>query len=252
MALQKFDVTKKTFVVVTGASKGIGATIAIELSKVLKNSTFALLARSENGLQEVKSQITPTKNEVLTFSVDLENPNVEYFKRIFLDIPIQFEQKIIFHNAGQVGTLDKTSELDNLDNWQSYYNLNFFSATILNAIFIKLFVEIDTFVVNISSLCGSVPFSNMAMYGSAKAARNLFFKVLAVEEPAVRVLNYSPGPVDTDMVSEVISNIKDTSVKSEFVNLKETQTILKPVQTIGRLLGILTDGAYKSDRKSVV
>ena len=34
---------------------------------------------------------------------------------------------------------------------------------------------------------------------TGKAARNMFFKVLATEEPDVRVLNYAPGPLETEM-----------------------------------------------------
>lgn len=246
MTGQKFDATKKTFVVVSGASRGIGATIAIDLSKLLNESTFVLLARSETGLEKVESEITQTGNDVLTHSLDLSKPNLDSYQRVFSDISKPFAQKIIFHNAGQVGTLDKTVNLNNLQHWQSYYDLNLFSATLLNSAFLTFRPDIATFVVNISSLCGSVPFSNMSMYGSAKAARNLFFKVLAVEEPAISVLNYSPGPVDTDMVTEVISNMKDDSVRSEFVKLRETQTILKPAETIGKLLGLLGEGNYKS------
>lgn len=40
-------------------------------------------------------------------------------------------------------------------------------------------------------------------YSVGKAAREAFFRALAVEENNLRILNYSPGPVQTDMHSEV-------------------------------------------------
>lgn len=48
-------------------------------------------------------------------------------------------------------------------------------------------------VVNISSLCALKPFKSWTLYCTGKAARDMMFKVLAVEEPDVRVLNYAPG-----------------------------------------------------------
>lgn len=36
---------------------------------------------------------------------------------------------------------------------------------------------------------------------SGKAARESFMRVVATEYPAIRVLNYSPGPVETDMLA---------------------------------------------------
>ena len=43
-----------------------------------------------------------------------------------------------------------------------------------------------------------------------KAARDMFFKVLAAEEPSIRVLNYAPGPIDTDMQTYLRENLGDS------------------------------------------
>ena len=41
----------------------------------------------------------------------------------------------------------------------------------------------------------------MGHYCSVKAAREMLFKVLALENPDnMKVLNYAPGPIDTEMV----------------------------------------------------
>lgn len=37
----------------------------------------------------------------------------------------------------------------------------------------------------------------------------MFFKVLAAEEPTIRVLNYAPGPLDTDMQTCLRENLGD-------------------------------------------
>ena len=41
----------------------------------------------------------------------------------------------------------------------------------------------------------------MCVYFTGKAARNMFFQTLAKEDPNVRVLNWAPGPMETDMLA---------------------------------------------------
>lgn len=54
-------------------------------------------------------------------------------------------------------------------------------------------------VINISSLCAVEPFKSWGLYCTSKAGRNMLFRVLAAENPALRVLSYGPGPLNTDM-----------------------------------------------------
>lgn len=48
-------------------------------------------------------------------------------------------------------------------------------------------------VVNVSSICALEPYPSWVLYCSAKAARDMMFRVLAEEDPDLRVLNYAPG-----------------------------------------------------------
>lgn len=249
-----------TFLTVTGASQGIGRTIAIDFAKqFVKDCTIVLMARSGPGLSETQSQINQlNKNiDVHVFPIDLSRAENKHYEEIFDKVlsktdTTKIENAVIIHNAGYVGTLDETTKLTDLGAWKKYYEMNLFSAVVLNSVFLTKMSEKMTnlakkfTVVNISSLCGSQPFKNMSMYGSAKAARNLFFKVLAEERPDVTVLNYSPGPVDTAMVEEVISNVKDVDIKKVFTGLKEEKTILSTSQTVRKFLEVLEKGEFKS------
>lgn len=242
--------SKKSFVVITGASQGIGRTLAVELSRRLgDDSTISLVARSEKGLIDVKNLIIEANKNVSVkvYPLDLTNPGVKDYEKIF-EQDLNVERAILIHNVGQVGLLNRTTELTDIASWRDYFDLNVFSVGILNSVFVKNLrgVAKQMTVVNITSLCGRQPFHNMAMYGSGKAARELYFKVFALEEDDVRVLNYSPGPVDTAMVNEVIGNVKDEGVRGMFVEMKEKNTILTPLQTVEKLLGILEKGDFKS------
>lgn len=247
--------SKKLIVFITGASKGIGRSIAVEISRNLEqNSVLVLIARSEKGLEETKAQVMEIDKSitVLTYTLDLSKPNLGNYNDMFQHVLKSIDRTgiefgLIFHNAGHVGTLKATTGLTELEVWQEYYNLNMFSVVLLNSAFIKNIRPIAPQLVsiNITSLCGRVPFTNMSMYGSAKAARDLFFKVLAIEEPGVIVLNYSPGPVDTDMYSDVIVTAESEELKKMFKENKESQ-ILTPAQTVSKLLEILEKGSFKN------
>lgn len=56
---------KKTFCLITGASQGIGRTLAVAFSqRFSENSTIVLLARTERGLEETKFLISQANSKV--------------------------------------------------------------------------------------------------------------------------------------------------------------------------------------------
>lgn len=249
------DFSKRSIVFITGASKGIGRTISIELARHFnQNSIFVLLARSQAGLDDTKKQITEIDKSltVLTFNVDLSKPDLNEYNDIFSKVLSSIDSAGIefgyfFHNAGHVGVLKETTQLTDLQVWREYFDLNMFSAVLLNSVFIQKIRPIapQLIIINLTSLVGRVPFSNMSMYGSGKASREIFFKVLAVEQPKVIVLNYSPGPVDTEMFNSICDTAESAELRQNFKEVRE-KSVLTADQTVGKLLGILEKGDYKS------
>lgn len=249
------DFSKKSIVFITGASKGIGQTIAVEMSRRFnQNSIFVLLARSQDGLDQTKKSISEVDKSitVLTYLIDFSKPDLKAYSELFANVldtinTTGIEFGYIFHNAGHVGILKETTELVDLQAWREYFDLNLFSAILLNNVFLQKIRTIapQLVVVNITSLVGRIPFQNMSMYGSGKASRELFFKVLAVEQSKVIVLNYSPGPVLTDMFNSICDTAEDPGLRQNFQELRSTK-VLTTDQTVGRLLNILEKGDYKS------
>ncbi|KAB0793089.1 hypothetical protein PPYR_12709 [Photinus pyralis] len=244
------DFSKKTLVIVTGASQGIGRTIAVDISKsLIANSKIILIARSESGLNATKESIAKVNKaiNVEVIPLDLTKPSLEECSNI-LKGHCDAQQAIIFHNVGQVGKLTSCVTLTDIQLWRDYFDLNVFSVSMLNGLFVSsLKGKVDKlFVINITSLCGRIPFRNMAMYGAGKAARCLYFQVLAVEEEDVVVLNYSPGPVDTAMIEEIIGTAESKELKGDFISMKETKKMLTPSQSVNKLLSVLKLGNYKS------
>lgn len=85
---------------------------------------------------------------------------------------------------------------------------------------------------------------------SGKAAREMYFRTLALEEkesdPLLTVLNYAPGPVQTEMTQEVETNIVASDVRALFKSLRVDKTILQPIDTTVKFLQVIENGGYES------
>ncbi|XP_046742674.1 sepiapterin reductase-like isoform X2 [Diprion similis] len=245
----------KVFLLVTGASQGIGKQITESFATLLGNGSVVLLiARNKNALKETAQKL-PKSLSVHTASMDLSVATADELKDVVCkalgsESATQFEKAVIVHNAGSLGDVSKpANDMKDFEIWRNYYNLNVFSPAILNGVFMELFnkeTKVTRLVVNITSLCGIQPCKSLAYYCTGKAAREMFFKVFAIENPQVNVLNYSPGPVETDMQEVLRNNLGDADGKKTFNDIKASGSVLTTEQTINRLMEILKLQNYKS------
>uniref|UniRef100_H3C318 Sepiapterin reductase a n=1 Tax=Tetraodon nigroviridis TaxID=99883 RepID=H3C318_TETNG len=195
--------------VITGASRGFGRALARGLGLLRPPSALVLVARSA---AELRAQAELAASEagraglvVRCVVADLAEPEapgrvVEACQQVFAD---GMEHVLLVNNAASLGdvsryarTFTTRAEVD------SYMSLNISSCLCLTACVLQAFPQrpgVQRTVVNVSSLCAQQPFSSWVLYCTAKAARDMMFRVLAAEEPELRVLSYAPGPLDTDM-----------------------------------------------------
>lgn len=249
------DLNKKTIFILTGASKGIGKTLAIECCRLFKAGSLAILfARSASGLEETRNEIIAANADVTVkvFPLDLgEITSEEYHETLTnaltgVDVN-EFERAFIVHNVGSVGDVTKSAkELCDIDNWKKYFHLNVFGVCALNTEFMRLFEDIPKLVVNITSKVGIEPFPSMAEYGCGKAAREMYFRVLALEEKDTVVLNYSPGPVDTDMTIILQEESMNEELREGFRSSREQKTILTTELTTAKCLAVIKEFKFKS------
>lgn len=107
-----------------------------------------------------------------------------------------------------------TKNFTNMAEVDSYLSLNVSSALCLTASILQAFPQrpgVKRTVINITSLCALKPFPSWVLYCTGKAAREMMFRVLAEEEPDLRVLSYSPGeeqPYDTFYIQVQVISLK--------------------------------------------
>uniref|UniRef100_A0A914XZE7 Sepiapterin reductase n=1 Tax=Panagrolaimus superbus TaxID=310955 RepID=A0A914XZE7_9BILA len=220
-------------------------------------SAFVLMARNAQLLEHVKLEITELnpKAKVAVIIADFSSDKpIEKLEEVIkaLTHGEQIEAKFIFHNAGTIGDVAKSSSnLTNTQDWHDYLHINLISMIALNCQLYKILSEINdlkTIVVNTTSLAALQPISSFTQYCVGKAAREAYFRNFALETDS-RVLNYSPGPVETDMITEIGKSSFDPQIREMFSPTSTQSTDshrkrLTPKETVSKLIAIIDKNEF--------
>ncbi|XP_071311913.1 sepiapterin reductase [Agelaius tricolor] len=260
-----------TACVVTGASRGFGRSLARLLAPQLgPGSVLMLLARSADALAELATELRAGATGSATGSgpesgtgssglrvqcVPADLGSEEGLRRAGAALrellrDESFGRLLLVNNAGSLGDISKSFlDLTDLEEINAYFSFNISSALCLTSTALRAFGArpgCSRTVVNISSLCALEPFPSWALYCSGKAARDMMFRVLALEEPGVRVLNYAPGPLDTDMQLLARSKTGDPGLRQHFQRLQEQGQLIPSSVSAQKLLQLLQEDSFSS------
>ncbi|NWW79332.1 SPRE reductase, partial [Climacteris rufus] len=151
---------------------------------------------------------------------------------------------------GSLGDVSKSFlDLTDPSEIDTYLSFNITSALCLTSRALQAFGArpgCSRTVVNISSLCALKPFRSWALYCTGKAARDMMFQVLALEEPQLRVLNYAPGPLDTDMQLLARTKTGDPGMRQHFQSLQESRQLIDSSVSAQKLLDLLEEDTFPS------
>lgn len=248
----------RTFAVVTGASRGLGRMIAVQLAREIKpGSVIYITARTLGGLEETASIIKQNVNEnldVRCVAADLSDAKeVDQLKKLLFENvgdTSRFEHAILIHNAASLGAIGKfSSELDDVELIQKNCLLNVTAPITLTSFFLKTFKSckrnLRKTVVQITAVSGINPRKTFHLYGTVKAGRDMFFRVMALEEPEVRILAYDPGFVATEMFN-TLQESKDSSLRATAKYIAEQSFFLSPEKSAHALMKALEEDRYES------
>ena len=208
---------RRSFCVVTGGSRGLGREISLRLSQGWSTAGVAadlvVLSRDRDAMLETKRMIEKSAPGVAVHVIQADLGEIKSLDEINAKVwslhdASRHEQAILVLNAGTIGNLSQPiSQQTCPEAIQNHMAVNFTSNWSLCANFLSKIKSGPRLIIHITSLLGRVPMAGFAAYGSAKAACSLFVQILAAENPDVRVLNYSPGPLDTDMFHKIIREV---------------------------------------------
>lgn len=187
---------------VTGASRGIGAAIAIELARA-GYAVAVNYATNRDAAESVIEKIAENGGVAKGYKADISNAGE--VARLFEDVSAELgEIEVLVNNAGvaHIGLLqDMTdSEIERL------VGVDLLGAIYCSKEAVKRMVKLHNgVIINISSMWGEVGASCEAVYSTCKAGVIGLTKALAKEvgPSGIRVNCVSPGVIATDMNAEL-------------------------------------------------
>lgn len=182
--------------VVTGASKGIGAEIAVQLAAE-GASVVVNYASSRAGANKVVKAITAKKGKAMAVQADLSQP--KDVQSLFRKTKKAFGRlDILVNNAGiyEFAPLEKITP----DHFHKHYDLNVLGLLLATQEAVKLFGEKGGSVINISSVVATLAPPETSVYSGTKAAVNAITRSLAQElgPRKIRVNAVNPGMIETE------------------------------------------------------
>ena len=199
-------------VLVTGASRGIGRSIAYTLAK----EGYIVIANFNKSIEMAKS---------LKEIADKENLNIDIFKadvskrnevKEMIDYILKKYHKIdvLINNAG----IDQEKLFQDItdDDWNNIINVNLYSVFCTTQEVVPSMIQNKSgCIINISSIYAITGGSCAVAYSATKAGIDGITKSLAKELGLsnIRVNSIAPGYIDTDMnkkfSEDIVTNIKD-------------------------------------------
>lgn len=205
---------------ITGASSGIGRSMALELAK--KNYDLILVARDEEKLKELKGNLN-TNVEIIAMDLSSEENCKELHKKI-KDIDI------LINNAGfgLLGNFTYTELEKELD----MIHTNIIAVHILTKLYLQDMKKTNRGnILNVASIAGFMPGPLMATYYATKSyvvrLTQSIKEELKKEKSNVKVSLLCPGPVKTNFNNVAGVKFKLRSLTSEYVAKYAINKMLK-------------------------
>jgi 3-oxoacyl-[acyl-carrier protein] reductase len=205
------DASEKRIALVTGASRGIGASIALSLAKAGRK--VVLVARTQAKLDEVAQTITAAGGQAITMTCDIADGKA--LAGVVEKVAEDFGRlDILVNNAGITR--------DGLVLRMSDEQFDEVIATNLRSVFVACRAALRPMmrgkygrIVNIGSVSGLVGNAGQANYAAAKAGiiglTRSIAKELAPKGITANVV--APGFIQTDMTDSLPQPVKDAVLK---------------------------------------
>lgn len=209
--------------VVTGASKGIGASIAEHLAAE-GASVVVNYASSKSGADAVVERITKSGGKAIAVGADVAKP--EEIKKLIAETKSKYGKiDVLVNNAGvyDFAPIEKVTP----EHFHRQFDVNVLGLLLTTQEAIQAFPAEGGSVINISSVVGKAAQPNASVYSATKGAVDAITLSLARElgPRKIRVNSVSPGMVETEGTTSA------GFIGSDFQKMIQTQT---PLGRIGQ------------------
>jgi len=186
-----------SYILITGASSGIGLNLSIEYAK--RNNNLILISRNIDKLNEIKNQFNNVDIITIKYDLTLDLSNLfNIIKELNLDI------KLVINNAG-FGIVSEFIN-SNIKKDNELINLNVLALTRITHYFL---INSNAKIINISSVASMYPGVNMSLYYASKTYVTSFSRGIEKENRGrVKVINLPKIETNFDNVAGKRKNVK--------------------------------------------
>ena len=183
----------KPIAIITGASTGIGRSLALKLSN---EYLVYLISRNENNLHKTKKLINAQNNDCKIIISDISK--TESINKIYSKIKNKERISLLVNNAG-IGIFKNITDTT-IQDWNNTLDTNLKGSFLMTKMVIdNLKSKKNGKIVFISSVAGLQPYKNSTAYVASKYGLRGFAAALREElrEFNIKVITVFPGAVNT-------------------------------------------------------
>src|SRR5258705_8609232 len=187
--------TNKKIALITGASKGLGYSLAENLAH--KGWNLLINARNAKQLLEAKKHLEQFTN-VIDISGDVRD-EIHMLQLVEALQSNQWQLDLVVNNASALGISPMPHLLDHpVDDLHVIFHTNMIAPiSLLQKV--KPYLKPDATIINVSSDAGAEAYENWGAYGGSKAGLDHMTAILAKEYPQYHLYAFDPGDMRTDM-----------------------------------------------------
>jgi 3-oxoacyl-[acyl-carrier protein] reductase len=199
--------------IVTGASKGIGASIAKHLAAE-GASVVVNYASSRSGADSVVADIKARGGKAVAIQANIAKK--ADIQRLFLETKLAFGQLDILVNNAGIYEFAPVTEITE-EHFHRQFDLNVLGLLLTCQEAAKHFGANGGSIINISSLVSTLGLPNAAVYSATKASVDAITRSLAKEfgPRRIRVNSINPGMVETEGTSEISAGEMRKQIESQ-------------------------------------
>lgn len=208
---------KDSTVFITGANRGIGKAYAEEFLKAGARKIYLGVRKPDS----VTDLVATAPEIYVAVELDVTNQN-----QIEAAAKHASDTTILINNAG-ILFWDNLQDKDIVEKARAEMDVNYFGAmAMINAFAPILKVNGGGALANISSIAGHLSFPNLPTYSASKAAAHFLTMAARLElhDQGTHVIGVYPGPIDTDMATEItMDKVPPSHVATETIKAIENK-----------------------------